>query len=140
VHVRAGRAPVAEVKSDEARLLPWLAGQPSIAVSDVAVRRAMEAVPPHPVAAIEGIRDRVKVGVIGQGEMERRIEHRHLGDLLSKGRPYRLNTTKVVRVVQRGEVDRILDAIAYLFVDDDGPLEVLGAVHHPVAHCVYLGE
>ena len=58
------------------------AGQLPPAVRDVAMRRAVKAVPPHLVPAIQLIRNRVQVGLLGHRVVERGIEHRdvrHVG-------------------------------------------------------------
>ena len=62
-------------QSPEVRALPE---QLRRAEGDVPVRRAVEAVAPHPVLLIEGVGDTVEVRVLGYGLVEGRIEH---GDL-----------------------------------------------------------
>ena len=72
--------------------------------------------------------------------MERRIEHRHLRHAVAQQVHRGPDPLEIRRVVQRGELDAVLDALDHGAVDPDGPLELFTSVHDPVSHCVDVTE
>jgi hypothetical protein len=76
--------------------------------------------------------------VLGQRRVKRRVEHRRLGDLRAEREPRRLDALEVVRIVEGGEVDRLLDAAQPGVVEQHRVREALTAVDDAVADRVDL--
>jgi hypothetical protein len=69
----------------------------------------VKAISPDVVPSIELVRDRVEICDLGERVMKRRVEH---GDLWHPGTQHgarRGDASEVVRIVQRGQIDQILD-------------------------------
>ena len=101
----------------------------------VAVTRAVEAVAAHAVLLVQVVRNGVKVRVGGHRLVERSVENTYLrqaGHQLADG----LHALEVGRVVQRCEVDALLEGLEYLVVDYHALVKLLASVHHSVPYGV----
>ena len=133
----AGGAAVAQVRREPAA---GGIGHPSHlrgALADVAVAGAMEAVAAHTVLAVQLLRHRVAIGVLGQALVEGGVEYRdlrQLGEQLER----RLDALQVGRVVQRCQRRGGADRQQADGVDATGRGEMLAAVHHAVADAMQL--
>ena len=116
---------------DELQLLRALPEQLRRAEGDVPVRRAVEAVAPHPVLLIEGVGDTVEVRVLGHGLVEGRIEHGDLRNALPQRCAAGENARDIRRVV--GERRTCLHRAQHVLVDQDGLGEALAAVDDAMA-------
>src|SRR5690606_7080376 len=92
----------------------------------------VEAVAPDLVATVERVGNCVQVGVRRQRLMERRIEHRDLRNVAER-LAHGSNAFQVVRVVQRREVDHLLDLAQHDRIDLHRLAEPLTAVNDAVA-------
>ena len=97
----------------------------------------MEAVTADLVLGIVLIGQGVHVGLGGHGLMEGGVEHGHHGDAghdLGAG----ADADQVGGVVQRSQGVAVLDGLQHLVGDQDGLVESLAAVDHPVTHSIDL--
>ena len=126
------RAAVAEVAGDDAQ--PGVARPAEDlrrAAGHEAVRGAVEAVAPDAVALVEHVGQGVEEGHGLHGLVERGVEHRHVRHVAEEV-PRRPVALDVRRVVQRRDVEALLDRPQHLVVDQHRGLEALAPVHHPV--------
>jgi hypothetical protein len=127
------------MQRDEVRALARRSGELAPTVRHVAVRGAVKAVAAHLVAAIELVGDGVEVRVRRQRAVEGGVEHRDLRHARAQDRRRGADALEVGRVVQRREIDRVLDPLQYLVVDPHRAREALAPVHDPVTDRVDLG-
>ena len=135
---RAGGAPVAEVQGDEVDGLARLAGKLGVALGEIGVRRAVEAVAADAVAAVELVRDRIEIGRFGHCRVKRGIEHRDHRNTFAQQSTSGPNAAQVGRVVQRREVHAVLDPADDVGVDSGVGAEALAAVYDAVTDRVHL--
>ena len=104
-------------------------GKLGVSREDVAIRAAVESEAADAVGERQLPRDRVPVRGLGQGRVERRVEHgdhRHrLAERVSTG----ANRRQAGRIVQRGQALELLDGVQHLVVDQDRLSKTLAAVH-----------
>ena len=112
----------------------------TIAVSDVTVRCAVKAVATYAVAAIELVRQRVKISVVGQRLMKRRVEDGGLRQSCAEDFTRRLDALDVRRIVQRSQVDAILYPAQYFVRDEDRMREAFAAMHDAMADGVDISD
>ena len=134
----ASRAAVAEVQGDEVDAVPGLAGKLGETLGEPGVRGAVEAVAADAVAAVELVRNGIEIGRLGHRRMEGGIEHRDHRDPLAEQGAGGPDAAQVGRVVQRGEVDAVLDPADDAGVDPGVASEALAAVHDTVADRVHV--
>ncbi len=90
---------------------------PTIPKSDVAMGRAVKAVAPDLVTAIVLVRNPVNVGDVRHGGMKGGVEHGHLWHAIAKQFHAGADTFNVGRIVQRRQLDAVLDAGEHLILD-----------------------
>jgi len=93
----------------------------------------VKAVAAHAVTSIPLIRQCVQIRAIRQRVMEGRIEDRDLRNARTERAARGLNPPEIVRIVERRQVDRFLDAAQDVIVDAHRTPEALAAVHHAMA-------
>src|SRR5438552_14399793 len=122
------------MKRDDVGLLASEVADLTIAISYVAMRRAVKPVAANFVAAIILIRNCIEISSFGQGLMERRIKDRNLrkagAEQLTRG----LNAFNVSRVVQWSEFDAVLDSAKHFICYQNGMSKSLASVHHAVTN------
>ena len=123
---------------DQLELLGLLAQHRGSAAGDVLVRGAVEAVAANLVVLIVLIGQGVHVSLGGHGLMERSVEHGDLRHILAHDGGAGVDAGDVGGVVERSQGDAVLQGLHDLVGDEDGGVERLAAVHHPVAHSVDL--
>ncbi|MEI2786470.1 MAG: hypothetical protein V9E82_12345 [Candidatus Nanopelagicales bacterium] len=97
------------------------------------MRRAVEAVTADPVLCRHLPIDRVEVGGLGHGLVERGVEHRDVRH--ARIRLHRdLDPEQVRRVVQRSQRDAVADGLDHLGVDHRGGRETVATMHDAVSH------
>lgn len=124
---------VAEVAGDNGRVLDVLAEDPGGLVEHELVAGAVEAVAAHAMVLVERVGHAVGEGLGGHGGVEGRVEDGDLGHVLAKYLGGHVDAEQVARVVQRGELDVLLDGLEHLVVDARGAREGLSAVDDAVA-------
>jgi hypothetical protein len=72
--------------------------------------------------------------------MEGGVERRHLRHAGTQRRLRRADPAEVMRIVERCQVDDLVEPTQDLGIDEDRPGEVLATVHHPVAHGLDLAQ
>ena len=92
----------------------------------------MKAVAANLVPPVPLIRQRVKVRVVGQRLVKRRVEDRDLREPRAEDLARRLYAADVRGVVQRRELYAVLYPAQHVFRNRDRMREVLAAVHDPV--------
>jgi len=126
-----GAGAVTQVQRDQVGVtrlgLQDLAG----AAGDVEVGGPVEAVAPDGVLLVERVRDGVDVGVLRHGGVEGGVEHADHGDIGQDGHR-RFDAHDVGRVVQRSQLDVILEGLDHGVGDPHRTGERLAAVDHPV--------
>ena len=137
---RAGRAAVAEVQRDDPYLFARDAAQLAVAIGHVAVGRAVEPVPADLEPPVVLVRDPVQVRHLGQARVERGVEHRDLRHAVAQELARRADALEVGRVVQRRQLDAILDARDHGLVDAHRGPEALPAVDHTVSDRVNVRD
>ena len=104
------------------------------------MRGAVEAVAADLVPHVERVRDRVQVRHLRHRGVERGVEDGHLrhagAEQLARG----VDALEVRRVVQRREVDAVLDLVHDLVADHHRPRELLAAVDGAVADRVDVAD
>ena len=111
------RAAVAQMKRDDVGLLSRQSTQRTIAESDIAVRRSVKSIAADAMAPVQVVRDGVKVSVLGNGMVERGIEHRHLRSVLAEQLARSQNALDVVGIVQRRKIDTVFNALQHFVVN-----------------------
>ena len=117
-----------------------LPGKRRVAPGEVGVRRAVEAVASNAVTAVELIRNRVEIRCLGHRRVEGGVEYRHHRGAVAERRPGGPDAVQVRRVVQRSEVDAVLDLADDAGVDPGVGPEALAAVHDAVTDRVDLAR
>ena len=105
----------------------------AITIRHIAMRGPVKPVAAYSMAAIKLIRKRVEVGLLGKCLMKRRIKHGNRWKTTTKHLSRRHDALDVCGVVQRRQVDAILDAAHHFIGDQNRMREALATVHHPVA-------
>src|SRR5262249_43162867 len=93
-----GRAAVAKMQRDHVSLLPGQSAQQPVAISNVAMRCAVESVAPDAVPSIKMVRHRVQVRALRYRGVKRCVENRNLRLRLAKEFPCGLDAANVLRV------------------------------------------
>jgi len=135
---RAHARAVADVAADDAQVARAAFERRGGSFHDVLVRHAVEAVAAHAGVAPR-LRHRVQRGVLGQGGMERRVEHGHL----RQGRPAparEADARQGHRVVLRHPDRGAFDLGLHLVVDAHRSAQARSAMRHPVRHRVERGR
>jgi len=89
----------------------------------VAVRCSVKSIAPDAMTAVEMVGQRVEVSVLGNRRVKSGIEYCDLRRRLAEDLPQCPNSAKVVGVMERREVDAVLDSFQHLIVDVDRFLE-----------------
>ena len=92
------------------------------------------------MTAIQMVRHRVEVSVLGNRGVKSGIEDCDLRRRLAEDLPQRPNSAQVVGIMERRQVDAVFDSLQHLIVDDDRFLEQLAAMHHAVSHRVDVSQ
>ena len=66
--------------------------------------------------------------------MEGGVEDRHLGNILAEELARRHDALEVVRIMKRGQIDALFNALQDLAVDERRLGKQLAAVHYAMAH------
>jgi len=104
------------------------------------VRRAVESGAADLEAPVVLVGDPVQVCHLRQGRVERGVEHRDLRHAVAQELARRANAPQVRRVVQRRQLDAILDARDHVVVDAHRGPEALPAVNHAVPDRMDVGH
>jgi hypothetical protein len=116
-----------------------LSGELAVAVRHVPVRSAVESVAADLVAAVHPVRQRVQVRLVRERVVEGGVEHARLRDI-AEDLAHGFYGLDVGRVVERRQIDHVLDLGEDDGVDADGPAEPLSAVHDAVPDGVDVGQ
>src|ERR1017187_7526838 len=92
------------------------------------------------MTAVEMVGQRVQVSILGNRCVKSGIEHCYLRRRLAEDLPQRPNSSQIIRIVERREVDAVFDSLQHFIVDDDRFLEELAAVHYAVARRVDVSQ
>src|SRR6476660_352184 len=101
------------MKGDYVRLLPSKSPQRAIPKRDVAVRRPVKPVSPNAMPSVQVIGNGIPIRLLGNGMMESRVERRHLRHVGTQQFSRRQNSLYVIRIVQRRQVDAILNPLKH---------------------------
>ena len=112
----------------------------TIPVGDVAVRGAVEAVAANVMAAVELVWDRVQVGIVGQRLMERGVKDCDLRQPDAEQLACSADAFQVARIVQRCQLNAILDPAEHFVGNEDRVRESFAAMHNPVSDGVQVGD
>src|SRR6476660_5556570 len=99
------------MQSDHVSLLARHLLQDPVPVSHITVRSAMKTVAPNAMAAVQVIRNRVQVSLLGKRVMKCRIEYRHLRRTRTQKCSRGKNPLDVIGIVKRGQFNAALDAL-----------------------------
>src|SRR4029077_10163328 len=72
--------------------------------------------------------------------MESRIKYRNLRDVAAKKLARRQNPLHIIRIMQRRQIDTILDPLEHAVVNERGLLEQLASVHDAVTDGMYFSS
>ena len=139
-HDGARRRAVAEMQRDDFGGVARPSGELTVAIRDIAMRRAMKAIASHAVPPVKLVRYGIDVRGLRQAVMERGVEHSDLWNAGSERRARRRDTAQVVRVVQRREFDQFLEAAPHVVIYARRVGEALAAVHDAVPHGFDLAD
>lgn len=128
------------MKRDYVGLLTSEIANLAIAIRDVSMRCAVEAVAPNLVATIELIGDRVEVTALGQRLMKRRIEDCYLRKPGSEKMSRGLNALDVRGIVQRRQLDAVFDASHDFVGDQHRVSKTLSSVNDAMSGGVNVGD
>src|SRR5581483_3756902 len=100
----------------------------------------MKTVPPDAVTPVQMIWHGVEVSILGYRGVKSRIEYGDLRCRLAEDLAQCLNAAEVVGIVQRRQIDAVLDPLKHFIVDDDGLLEQLSAMYDAMADRVDVSQ
>src|SRR5450759_3213542 len=104
------------------------------------MRRAMKAISAHAVPTVELVRQRVEICHLPQRVVKRGVEHRDLRNTGPERGARRRDAAQVMRIVQRREVDQLLESAPNVVIDTRRLCESLAAVHDAVPHGFDLAD
>jgi len=100
----------------------------------------VEAVAADTVPAVQVIRQGVQIGVLRNGGVKRRVKHRNLRHADAEELARGLNALDVVGIVERRQIDAVLDAFKHRVVHQLRFRKQLAAVDHAMAYSVYIAQ
>src|SRR5580765_1879350 len=93
----------------------------------------MKSEAPYVVASIQVIGHGIEVRVLWNGLMERGIKDRHLGHVYAEYLPCRQNALDVVRIVERSQINALLNSPEHFIRDQRGLSKQFSAMHHSMS-------
>lgn len=100
----------------------------------------MKTVAPHLVTPVVLIWYCVQICYFGEGLVKCCVENGDLRYVVAEYLACCRDATQVVRVVQRREINELLEAALYGRIDERGLGEHLATVHDSVTHCIDLAD
>ena len=100
----------------------------------------MEAIAPDTVPPVQMVRHRVEVCALRNRGVKSGIEDCDLRRRLPEDLPQRPNSSQVVGIMERRQVDAVFNSLQDIIVDDDRFLEQLAAMHHAVSRRVDVSQ
>src|SRR5262245_44580561 len=128
------------MQGDQIRLVARDAFQLTITVGHVTMRRAMKAIAPDAVTAVELIGDRVQIRRLGQSLMKGSIENCDLRESGAKHLARSEYAFDIRRIVERRELHAIFNGLQHLIADQHRLLEVFSPMDHAVPDCMDVGN
>src|SRR5262249_15244867 len=114
------RAAIAEVERYYIGLLLGQSTYGPVTFRDKSVRCSVKPEAPNMMASVQVIRHSVEKSMLRNGMVERSIKNCYLGYVGTEYLAGRQNALDVVRVVERGQIDAILDSFEHRIRDDGG--------------------
>src|SRR6516162_578995 len=96
------------------------------------MRRAVESVTADLLLLVVTVRDGIHIRMLRHSLVKRGIEHRDLRSLRSEQFLCCLNALKINGIVQRSQLNAVLDSLQYVVIDKRRVFESLASVHHPM--------
>ena len=128
------------MKRDDLRLFAGFSSELPIPIRDVAVRRAMESVTSHSIAAVQLIRNRVDECALWQRVMKGRVEYGYLRYVRSEDCARSRYAAKIVRIMKRREIDEVFELAAHIVSHARRVREALSTMNETMSDCFYLAD
>src|SRR5271157_612883 len=99
------------MERDDVGLFACQSSHRAIAESDVAMRGAMESVPPDAVPPVKMIRNGIQIGLLGKRMMKGSVEHRYLGNVFAEQFVRCPDSFDVVWIMKWGQINAVLKTL-----------------------------